>query len=128
MTKENSYQMACAIAKILDNKLAKDITILNIRNVSTIADYFVICSADTTTQVRALSGYVEDSIEEVFKTKPKGIETDVKNRWHLLDYADIIVHIMHKEEREYYAIEKFWSHACKINQEEWEKEASELSV
>jgi len=128
MTKENTYKMACAIAKILDSKLAKDITILNIRNVSTIADYFVICSADTTTQVKALSGYVEDQIEEDFKVKPKGSETDSKNRWHLLDYSDIIVHIMHKEEREYYAIEKFWSHACKISQEEWEKEAENLNI
>jgi len=128
LTKENIYQMACAIAKILDSKLAKDITILNIKNVSSIADYFVICSADTTTQVKALSGYVEDIIEEVFEIKPKGTETDLKNRWHLLDYGDIIVHILHKEEREYYAIEKFWSHACKINQEEWEKETADLSV
>ena len=115
--------MACTIAKILDDKLAKDITILNIRNVSIIADYFVICSAETTTQVKALSGYVEDKIEEVFEVKPKSVETDSKNRWHLMDYCDIIVHIMHKEERQYYTIEKFWSHACKISQEEWEKEA-----
>jgi len=128
LTNENIYQMACATAKILDTKLAKDITILNIRNVSTIADYFVICSADTTTQVKALFGYVEDTIEEVFGVKPKGVEKDLKNRWHLLDYGDIIVHIMHKEERQYYAIEKFWSHACKINQEEWEKEAESFSL
>ena len=128
MVNENSYKMACTVAKILDNKLAKDITILNIRNVSTIADYFVICSAETTTQVKAFSGYVEDLVEKVFKVTPKGIEADLKNRWHLLDYGDIIVHIMHREEREFYTIEKFWSHACKINQEEWEKEAGELSV
>lgn len=128
MTKENTYKMACIIAKILDNKLAKEITILNITNVSSIADYFVLCSAETTTQVKALSGYVEDTIEEVYNIKPKGIETDSKNRWHLMDYGDIIVHIMHKEERQYYAIEKFWSHACKINQQDWEKESEEFSV
>ena len=128
MTKENIYQIACAVANVLDNKLAKDITILNIKNVSSIADYFVICSAETTTQVKALSGYVEDTVEKVYGLKPKGTETDSKNRWHLLDYGDIIVHIMHKEERQYYAIEKFWSHACKINQEEWEQEAESLKI
>ena len=123
MINENSYKMACSVAKILDDRLAKDITILNISNVSTIADYFVICSADTTTQVRAFSGYVEDLVEDVYGVKPKRIEADKLNRWHLMDYGDIIVHIMHKEEREFYAIEKFWSHACKVNQEEWKKDA-----
>lgn len=125
MTQETSYKMACAVAKILDSKLAKDITILNIQNVSSVADYFVICSADTTTQVNALSGYVKDGIEEPFGVTPKRTETDLKNRWHLLDYGDIIVHIMHKEEREYYAIEKFWSHACTISQEEWQQETED---
>jgi len=123
LIKDNSYKMACDVAKILDDKLAKDIAILNISNVSTIADYFVICSADTTTQVKALSAYVADIIKDTFGVNPRGQETDSKNRWHLLDYGDIIVHIMHKEEREYYTIEKFWSHACKISQEEWMKEA-----
>lgn len=119
MTKDETYKIACAIAKILDDKLAKDITILNISNVSVIADYFVICSADTNTQVKALSGYVREIIKEKFDRLPQGDETDAKSRWNLLDYGDIIVHIMHREEREYYAIEKFWSHACKINQDEW---------
>lgn len=122
MTKEDTYKMTCSIAKVLDDKLAKDITILKIRNVSSVADYFVICSAETTTQVKALSEYVKDIIEEEYGTTPKGVETDLKNRWHLIDYCDIIVHIMHKEERQYYSIEKFWSHACTISREEWEKE------
>jgi ribosome-associated protein len=122
LTTETAYKIAYNIAKILDSKFAKDITILNIKNVSTIADYFVICSADTTTQVKALSSYLEEKIKEDFEEKPKGIERDLQNRWHLLDYGDVIVHIMHKEERQYYTIEKFWSHACKISQEEWEKE------
>lgn len=123
MTQDNIYKLTCAIAKVLDEKLAKDITILKISNVSSIADYFVICSAETTTQVKALSGYVNDKIEEVFKINPRGREEDAKSRWHLLDYGDVIVHIMHKEERQYYTIEKFWSHACTISRDEWEKEA-----
>ncbi len=128
MTKENIYRTACITAKILDSKFAGDITILNITNVSSIADYFVICSADTTTQVKAISGYLTEKLEELFELNPKGIETDMNNRWHLLDYGDFIVHIMHKEERQYYTIEKFWSHACKINQDEWEKETEDLKI
>jgi len=119
LIKESSYEIACEIARILDDKQAKDITILNISNVSVIADYFVICSGDTTTQVKALYGHVSQKMKEKYDLLPQGQETDAKNRWHLIDYSDIIVHIMHKEERQYYTIEKFWSHACKINQEEW---------
>lgn len=51
------------------------------------------------------------------------LENDAKNRWNLLDYGDVIVHILHKEERETYAIEKFWNHAFSISENEW-REAS----
>lgn len=120
-----SHKFASVIAKILDNKLAKDITILNIGNVSVLADYFVICTADSPTQVRALTSYVKGTIKDVFSRMPVGIEHDQKNRWNLLDYSDVVVHILHREEREMYAIEKFWNHACKIEEETWQEEAKE---
>ncbi|MGN0006298.1 MAG: ribosome silencing factor [Candidatus Gastranaerophilaceae bacterium] len=122
-----SYKTACAIAGVLDDKLGKDITILNISQVSVLADYFVICSADTPTQVKALTEYVRDRIKEWFERIPIGEENDLKNRWNLLDYGDVIVHVLHKEERETYAIEKFWNHALVVKKEEWEKTAEEFS-
>ena len=122
-----SYKTACAIAGVLDDKLGKDITILNISQVSVLADYFVICSADTPTQVKALTEYVRDRIKKWFNRIPIGEETDLKNRWNLLDYGDVIVHVLHREERETYAIEKFWNHALVIKQDEWQKEAKEFS-
>lgn len=122
-----SYKTACAIAGVLDDKLGKDITILNISQVSVLADYFVICSADTPTQVKALTEYVRDRIKKWFERIPIGEENDLKNRWNLLDYGDVIVHVLHKEERETYAIEKFWNHALVVKKEEWEKTAKEFS-
>lgn len=127
MAEISSYKLASIAARILDDKLAKDITILNISNVSVLADYFVICSADTNTQVKALTGYVRDRIKHLFDRLPAGEENDRKNRWNLLDYGDVIVHILHREEREMYAIEKFWSHAHKVEREEWEEESKEYS-
>ena len=59
---------------------------------------------------------------------PAGEEKDLKNRWNLLDYGDVIVHVLHKEERETYAIEKFWSHAFKVNREDWEEDSKEYSI
>ena len=123
----SSYKLASVIARILDDKLAKDIAILNISNVSVLADYFVICSADTNTQVKALTGYIRDRIKHLFDRIPSGEENDLKNRWNLLDYGDVIVHILHREERETYAIEKFWSHAHKIERQDWEAESREYS-
>lgn len=66
---------------------------------------------------------VKDRIKTLFSRLPARMENDAKNRWNLLDYGDVVVHILHKEERETYAIEKFWSNAFSISEDEW-KEAS----
>ena len=122
-----SGKLSSVVARILDDKLGKDISILNISNVSVLADYFVICSADTSTQVRALTSYVKENVKTLFERLPNGQESDLKNRWNLLDYGDVVVHILHREERETYAIEKFWNHAFKVSEENWKKESEEYS-
>ncbi len=118
-----SHKLACIVARVLDDKLAKDITILNISNVSSLADFFVIATADSTPHVKALMEEVKDRIKSLFSRLPVRMENDAKNRWNLLDYGDVVVHILHKDERETYAIEKFWSNAFSISEDEW-KEAS----
>lgn len=123
----DSHKLACVIAQILDDKLGKDITILNISHVSSLADYFVIVSGDSTPQVKALMETVKDKIKKHFSRLPIRNENDMKNRWNLLDYGDVVVHILHKEERENYALEKFWSHAFSITEDVWRKEASQYS-
>ena len=128
MTKDlTSYKFACIIARILDERIAKDISILNISNVSSFADYFVICSAQSNTQVKALTENLADKIKQTFKRLPLGKENDVKNRWNLIDYGDVVVHILHQEDRDAYAIEKFWNNAFSIPQETWLKESEEYS-
>ena len=122
-----SYKTACVIARFLDEKLAKDISILNISNVSSFADYFVICSASSTTQVKSLTENLTDKVKTKFSRLPIGRENDAKNRWNLIDYGDVIVHILHQEERDTYAIEKFWNHAFSIPKETWLKESIEYS-
>lgn len=126
MTELSSYDLACSSARILDNKLAKEIVILNISNVSVLADYFVICSADSTTQVKTLTETIREKVKEVYGRLPNRAENDSKNRWNLVDYGDVIIHILHREEREFYAIEKFWNHACTIEENEWLKKTEEI--
>lgn len=128
MTEEiSSYKFACVIARILDEKIAKDISILNISNVSSFADYFVICSAQTNTQVKALTENLAEKVKSTFGRLPLGKENDVRNRWNLIDYGDVVVHILHQDDREAYAIEKFWNHAFSIPQETWLDESKEYS-
>lgn len=123
----DSHKFACIVAQFLDDKLAKDITILNISHVSSLADYFVIATGDSTPQVKALMEHVKEKVKTNFTRLPLRNENDNKNRWNLLDYGDVVVHILHKEERENYALEKFWSHAFSINEDEWRKEAAQYS-
>ena len=123
----DSKKFACVVARILDDKLGKNITILNISNVSSLADYFVIVTGDSTPQVKALMDNTKERVKEIFSRVPLRVENDAKNRWNLLDYGDVIVHILHKDERETYAIEKFWSNAFSIPESEWKEVSEEYS-
>ena len=128
MTEElTSYKFACIVARFLEEGIAKDISILNISNVSSFADYFVICSAQTSTQVKALTENLSDKVKSTFSRLPIGRENDVKNRWNLIDYGDVVIHILQQDEREAYAIEKFWNHAFSIPQKTWMNESKEYS-
>ena len=128
MTEEvSSKKLSSIIARVLDDKKAVDISVLNVANVCVLSDYFVIASATSTTQVKGLTSSLREKIKELFGRIPNGDENNLKNRWNLLDYGDVIVHIMHTEVRESYALEKFWNHALKISREEWEEESKEYS-
>lgn len=127
MAEVDSQKLACVIARVLDDKLASNISILNISNVSSLGDFFVIASADSPTQVKSLMMNVKEMIKKHFGRMPIRTENDLKNRWNLLDYGDVIVHILHKDERETYAIEKFWSHAFSISEDVWKEVSKEYS-
>jgi len=124
----SSYKFACIVARFLDDFSAENISILNISNVSSFADYFVICSADTGTQVRALTENVKGKVKKTFSRMAVRTEDDMRNRWNLVDYGDVILHILHKEERETYALEKFWNNALCIQEDEWMDVSKEYSM
>ena len=123
----DSKLLACVIARTLDDNLGKNISVLNISNVSSLADYFVIVTGDSTPQVRALTENTSFRVKELFQRLPMKVENDAKNRWNLIDYGDVVVHVLHKEERDAYAIEKFWSNAFCVNEEEWLDVSKEYS-
>ena len=96
------------IAAILDEKKAEDIRILEIGHLTSICDYFVICSGTSDTHTRALAQAVYESFGEkrIRGAKLEGFE---QGSWILMDFADVVVHIFLPETREFYGIEEFWS-------------------
>ena len=122
-----SIKLVEQVVKALDEKKGMDIKVLDIHAQTGIADYFVICSAQTNTQVKALTENLADKVKTTFSRLPLGRENDVKNRWNLIDYGDVVVHILHQDERDTYAIEKFWNHAFSIPRETWLQESKEYS-
>ncbi len=128
MKEYTSEKLASVIARILDDNKALDIIVLNVSSVCSLSDYFIIATGTSTPQVRGLTETVKKKVKDIFKRIPIGCETERANRWNLLDYGEVVVHIMHKTERENYQIEKFWSHAMTIDRETWEENSKEFAM
>ena len=108
-----TLEKARKIAKLLDDKKGKDITILDITAATSVGDYFVIASATSAPQINALVDEVEDKMAQdgVKVLHKEGARTAT---WVLMDFGDVIVHVFHEETREFYGIERLWSDAPKI--------------
>ncbi|MCS7163487.1 MAG: ribosome silencing factor [Thermodesulfovibrio sp.] len=113
----DAKQKALKTAKFLHDKKAQDIQILELKDLTIITDYFVICSAESTTQVKALTEYLQESMGKEGYT-PYGIEGFSYAHWVLMDYGDVIVHIFLEETRRYYDLERLWLDAPRIKIEE----------
>jgi len=87
--------------------------ILELKKLTVIADYFVICSGESTTQVKAIADNVERQLREL-GIKPIGIEGEGHAHWVLIDYGDVVVHVFEDETRRFYELEKFWLDAPRI--------------
>jgi ribosome-associated protein len=110
----NGEKLALKVVEVLDDKKAQDIDVLNIKNVSLLADYFVICSGNSTTQIKALADAVEEKLAELGRV-PIHKEGYASARWILLDYGEVVVHIFHHESRSFYNLERLWSDAPRVD-------------
>lgn len=107
----DSKELAIIAAKILDNKKAKDIRVLKIRDVSSLGDYFIICSASNKSHVQSLSDELDFALGHEYGLKPRRVEGYSSANWVLMDYSDVIIHIFYEETREFYSLERLWSDA-----------------
>lgn len=96
------------IAQILDAKKADDILIIDVNGLTIIADNFVIASASNENHVRMLSDEVQGKMAGEENILPDRTEGEMEGRWIVLDYGDVLVHIFHTAEREYYQLERLW--------------------
>lgn len=107
----NNTELLDAIIFILEEKKAKDIKILEVKDVTLVADYFVICSGTSTTHIKSLADELDIKLEEEKGIKMHHREGYNSARWILMDYSDVIVHIFHQDDRIYYNLEKIWAEA-----------------
>lgn len=88
--------------------------VLDLRGISSIADYFVICTATSVPHLKAVNREIRRGTEEELDEKPRSGEGDPSSLWVIIDYVDVVVHIFHEEKREQYALEDLWSDAPRV--------------
>jgi len=89
-------------------KKARKILVLNVKKMSSLSDYFVICSGNSDRQVQAIASSIEDALKEAGK-RPIGIEGERVGKWILMDYGDVVIHIFYDPVREFYDLERLWT-------------------
>ena len=124
---ENTLEWLSWAAFLADSKKALNVTLLETKHVTQIADYFLIVTGESRAQVRAIT----EEIKEQFKHADLphvGDERDVNASWCLLDYGDFVVHVMQPEQREFYNLEGYWNHAEVIETQTWHALAKGLGL
>jgi len=106
----DSGQLARAAVDAASDKKASDVIMLDIRDLTTIADYFVICTGNNPRQINAIADAIDEQLREK-RARVLNREGIAETGWVLLDFGDIIVHIFGPKEREYYRLERLWSEA-----------------
>jgi len=110
-----SKKLALACREYADNRKAENMVILDMTPVSTITDYFVIVTGTSEPHLRAISDEIETKVLENFGVRPRAIDGTIQGSWMVLDYFDVIVHIMKTDARERYDIEGLWNDAPRLD-------------
>lgn len=100
--------------EIASDKQASDIVMLDLRRVSLLADYFVICSGESERQINAIQDDIIEELRDKERRRPLRREGRSSSGWVLLDYGDVVVHIFAPAERDYYRLEELWSEASPV--------------
>ncbi|MGA9449840.1 MAG: ribosome silencing factor [Verrucomicrobiia bacterium] len=110
----DSRKLARLCREFADNKKAENIVILDVRKLSSVTDYFVIASGTSEPHLRAIVDEITDRLREGYGVRPRAVDGTVHGAWVVLDYFDVIVHIMRQDIRERYDLEGLWGDAPRV--------------
>lgn len=110
----DSRKLALLCRELADNKKAEDIVILDVRELSSVTDYFVIASGTSEPHLRAIVDEITDKLREDHYLRPKAVDGTLQAAWVVLDYFDVIVHIMRQDVRDRYDLETLWGDAPRV--------------
>lgn len=121
----DAITIAKTCAKHADEIQAGDIVVLDLRGISSIADYFVICTASSVPHLKAVNREIRQGTEAEIGEKPRSGEGDPSSLWLIIDYVDVVVHIFHEDKRGLYSLEDLWSDAPRVELDLTDRTASE---
>lgn len=110
----DSKKLALLCREFADNKKAGDIVVLNVRELSSVTDYFVIASGTSEPHLRAVVGEISDKLREEHDLRPRAVDGTLHTAWVVLDYFDVIVHVMRQDVRKRYDLETLWGDAPRV--------------
>jgi ribosome-associated protein len=110
----DSKKLALLCRELADNKKAEDISVLDVREISTITDYFVIVSGTSEPHLRAISEEITEKLKAEYHISPRAVDGSVHAAWVVVDYFDVIVHIMRADVRERYDLDSLWGDAPRV--------------
>ncbi len=112
LVRQDSDTLADIVVRGMQEKKASDIVVLNLKELkNAVADYFIICSANSDTQIEAVARSVEEEVEKLTGEFPWQTEGRTNREWVLLDYVDVVVHVFLRDRRKFYSLEELWGDA-----------------
>ncbi|MGI6030204.1 MAG: ribosome silencing factor [Eubacteriales bacterium] len=112
---KTAWEIAQNVVQILDNKKGQNIEAIRVTDISTLCEYFVLCTGGSTTQVKALAEEVEFKMKQDFELPPSRTEGYQSGSWIVVDYGCVIVHVFSQEMREFYNLEHLWADGEKMD-------------
>jgi ribosome-associated protein len=110
----DSRKLALLCRELADNKKAEDIVVLDVRQLSSITDYFVIASGTSEPHLRAITEEITDKLRQAHRLRPRAVDGTCQAAWVVLDYFDVIVHVMRTDLRERYDLDGLWGDAPRV--------------
>lgn len=111
---DDARLLALACAEAAEDRKAEELVILDLRGISSFTDYFVVCSGGSEPQLKAIATSIRETVREKLGRAPNSEDGFPSSQWVVIDYGDVLVHIFHRDKREYYRLEDLWKDAPRV--------------